>query len=330
MYNNYMFFRPSGPASQALTRLRRSPACKRFKVQTRGRGECTKLIIGIGQLHPVLSGRFERTQAKRIANVQSEIFTLCRHLSRKFDVMNFGQEGYSGSGLARLPQQMLSQLKAAAGDRRGVKRVLRSTALVWRKALHKGDTKKAETSAAALNGIALLQSLNAGVAMFPIEQKDVHSAIGESIARLQHEIKQIEGSSLYQSVQRKGGKGLSKEEYESAVMRNKLIKQFNKTIAHPDRDKAILREVIKHSDREVTVFILGTGHRSGFLTLSAKHLPEGYMLAWLTPPSLWWAKATIRRIGWVILIVAALLATHSLANAFSPLTNGDSAATLSI
>jgi hypothetical protein len=220
--------------------------------------------------------------------------------------MNFGQEGYSGKGLARLPQHMLSQLKSAAGDRRGVKRVLRSTAQTWRKALHKGDIATAETSAAALNGIALLQSLDRGVAMFPIEQKDVHSAIGESIARLQHEIHRIETSSLYQSVQRKAGKGLTKGEYESAVMRNKLIKQFNKTISHPERDRAILREVIKHSEKDVTVFILGTGHRSGFLTLSAKQLPEGYMLAWLTPPSLWWAKATLRRIGWAIIIIASI------------------------
>ena len=302
-----MLFGVSGPAVETLNQIRRSPACSKFKIHTRGRGECTKLIIGIGQVHPVLSGKFERYQARRIANVQSEIYEICRFLSRSNHVMSFGQEGYAGSGLARHPKQMLSQLKAAAGHRAGVKRVLRNTASIWRKALHRGDTKKATSSAAALSGIALLQALDRGVSMFPIEQADVHTAIGKNIAKLQHEIRQLERSSLYKSVQRKGGKGLSKEEYESAVMRNKLIKQFNKTIAHPQRDRAILREVIKHAKGDVTVFILGTGHRSGFLSLTKKNLPKGYVFAWLTPPSLWWWKATVRRILWAGIAVGVLL-----------------------
>ena len=306
-YNEHIFFRPSGPAVDTLKQLRKSSALNRFRVQTRGRGECTKLIIGIGQVHPVLSGKFERFQARRIANVQAEIFTVCRFFSRQHHVMSFGQEGYAGQGPARLPQETLKQLKKAAGDRTGVKRVLRSTASAWRKALHKGDAKKAASTSMTLNGIALLQALDKGVTMFPIEQKDVHSAIGQSINRLQHEIHQIETSSLFRSVQQKSGKGLTKEEYESAVMRNKLIKQFNKVIAHPERDRAIMREVIKHAKTDITVFILGAGHRSGFLTLAAKILPEGYVFVWLTPPGLWWWKATLRRIGWVIIVAAALM-----------------------
>lgn len=302
-----MFFRPSGPAVETLARLRRSRAFRKFKVQTRGRGECTKLVIGIGQVHPVLTGRFAAFQAKRIANVQSEIFEMCWYLSREHDVLSFGQEGYSGTGLARLPQEMLSQLKASAGHRRGVKRVLRRTATVWRKALNRGNDKKAAMSATALNGIALLQALDRGVHMFPIEQEDVHSAIGKSIAHLHHEIHQIETSTLYRSVQQKGGKGLTREEYESAQMRNQLIKEFNKTLAHPQRDKAILREVIKHAHSDITVFILGTGHRSNFLTLTAKSLPEDMLFVWLTPPSLWWWKAMLRRAGWIAIGIAALL-----------------------
>ncbi|MAE68326.1 MAG: hypothetical protein QF793_02850 [Candidatus Peribacteraceae bacterium] len=304
-----MFFRPTGPAADTLKRIRRSPPCRRFKVQTRGKGECTKLIIGIGQVHPVLSGKFERFQARRIANVQGEIFALSRFLSRELDVVSFGQEGYAGKGLARFPQDMLSRLKAAARRRKDVKRVLRTTASAWRKALHKGDQKKAKEQASALNAIALLQATNKGVTMFPIEQADVHSAIGEAIAHLQHEIGQLERSSLYQSVLQKRGKGLTKEEYESTVMRNKLIKQFNKTIAHPQRDRSILREVIKHSGKDITVFILGTGHRSGFLTLAAKELPEEYLLAWLTPPSLWWWKGMLRKIGWIAIIIVSVLST---------------------
>jgi len=121
-YNEHIFFRPSGPAVDTLKQLRKSSALNRFRVQTRGRGECTKLIIGIGQVHPVLSGKFERFQARRIANVQAEIFTVCRFFSRQHHVMSFGQEGYSGQGPARLPPDTLAQLKSAAGDRTGVKR----------------------------------------------------------------------------------------------------------------------------------------------------------------------------------------------------------------
>ena len=307
-----MFFRPSGPAVDTLKQLRHSHVLKRFRVQTRGRGNCKKLIIGIGQVHPVLSGKFERFQARRIANVQAEIFEISRFFLRKYDVESFGQEGYAGKGLARLPQETLTQLRAAAGNRKGVKRVLRSTASAWRKALHKGDIKKATTTSTSLNGIALLQALDKGVTMFPIEQKEVHSAIGQSIARLQHEISQLEMSTLYQSVQQKGGKGLTKEEYESAVMRNKLIKQFNKTITHPERDRAILREVIKHAQKDITVFILGAGHRSGFLTLASKSIPDEYLFVWLTPPSLWWWKAMLRRIGWVTIIIIFLLMLSSI------------------
>lgn len=302
-----MFFGPSGPAVELLCRIRSTSACARFRVQTRGKGECTKLIIGIGQVHPVLSGRFERFQARRIANVQSEIYEICRYFSRHNHVSSFGQEGFSGTGPARHHPHMLSQLKSAAGHRRGVKRVLRSTAFAWRKALHRGDTKKATSAAAALNGIALLQALDRGVTMFPIEQEQVHSAIGKNIAMLQHEIRQLEQSSLYQSVQRKGGKGLSKEEYESAHMRNKLIKQFNQNLADPERDKAILHEVLKHAHGDITVFILGAGHRTGFLNLTAKSLPKGYVFAWFTPPSLWWWKAMLRRAGWLLVLLLSVL-----------------------
>lgn len=302
-----MFFGPSGPAVELLHGICSSPACKRFKVQVRGKGECTKLIIGIGQVHPVLSGRFERYQARRIANVQSEIYEICRYFSRHKHVLSFGQEGFSGSGPARHHPHMLSQLKSAAGHRRGVKRVLRNTAFIWRKALHKGDTKKATSAAAALNGIVLLQALDRAVTIFPIEQEQVHSAIGKNIAMLQHEIRQLEHSSLYRSVQQKGGKGLTKAEYESAHMRNKLIKQFNCAIADPERDKAILHEVLKHAHGDMTVFILGAGHRTGFLHLADKTLPKGYVFAWLTPPSLWWWKAMLRRLGWFAIGVIVLV-----------------------
>lgn len=307
-----MLLQPSGPAADLLTQIKRSKAFKRSRIQTRGKGECNKLIIGIGQVHPVLTGRFERFQARRIANVQAEIFSLSRYLHDHHEVGSFGQEGYGGKGHARLQKDLLTELKSAAKNDRGVKPTLQLIAKKWRRALRKGKKDQIVALSSALNGLALLQALDSDVTIFPIEQADVHSAVGDAIVKLSRQISELEKSSTYQSVLRKGGKGLTTEEYKTALTRNKLIKQFNKTLAHPERDRAILREVLKHSDGPVTAFVLGTGHRSNFLTLAAKSLPDGYLLVWVTPPSLWWHKAMLKRITWIVLLGLMVLMVAAL------------------
>lgn len=307
-----MFFRPTGTAADTLSHIKKSKALKRCRIQTRGKGECDKLVIGIGQVHPILSGTFERFQARRIANVQAEIYALCSFFHSHYDVASFGQEGYSGAGHARFDAGMLTELKEAAKDPRGVKPVLKTIAARWRKSLRKGNQEKIATYSTALNGLALLQALEQNVAMFPIEQRDVHSAIGQTLDRLTKELKHIESSSAYRSASSKGGKGLTKEEYGVVLQRNKVIKQFNKTISHPERDRSILRQVLKHATDEVTVFVLGTGHRSGMLTLASKTLPEGYLFAWVTPPALWWMKSLTRKIGWILIVGIGVLMVVSL------------------
>ena len=302
-----MFFRPTGPAAESLHALKRKPGLKRLKFAVRGKGNCDKLIIGIGQVHPVLTGKFARFQARRIANVQAEIYEACNALYDFAHVTTFGMEGYSGKRKARFPKAFLLQMQMASGRRREVKSVLRGVANRWRKALNRGNENDTGTYASMLNALTVMQALHADVSMYPIEQADVHGAIGVAITQLQQEIAKIETSAAYRSCQKKGGKGLTQAEYEAAKTRNALVKQFNATLKHPERDRAILREVLKHADSPVTVFVLGTGHRSGMLSLTAKHLPDGYLFAWASPPSFWWKKAMLYRVGWVCIALMMLV-----------------------
>lgn len=301
-----MFFRPSGPAYEALQNIKRTKGLHRVRFRLRGKGKCTKLIIGIAQVHPVLSGRFAWYQARRIANVQAEIYEACRVLHDRVGVTSFGLEGYSGRGKARLPKEFLQEMNVASGDQKEVKRILRTAAKRWRRALHRGNNKDASTYATMLNALTVLQAAKDNVSVYPIEQAQVHGAIGQALTQLQQSIAEVEASSAYKRMQKKGGKGLTREEFEAAKVRNGLVKEFNKTIAHPERDRAILREVLKHAQSPVTVFVLGAGHRSGMLTLAAKHLPDGYLFAWASPPAFWWKKAMLYRAGWVLIVCALL------------------------
>lgn len=300
----------SGPATQTLRRLRRSTALRRWRIQTRGRGECIHLILGIGQVHPVLSGRFEWFQARRIATVQADIFELCRYLVKHYRVSSFGQEGLSsddsGPMRARMGDALLFEITHAIKDR-GVRHYLRTVATRWRKALRKGDREVAAHATAALNGLSVLQAVDPKVTIFPIERRDLHGAIGEAIDTLSREIQKVEASTAFQSAQRKGGKGLTKQEYKAALTRHALIKQYNKTLSHPERDRAIQKEVLKHMGDRMTVFVLGQAHHTNQLTFAARTMPDGVLFVWLTPPGLWWWQALLWRIGWAISIILLLM-----------------------
>lgn len=291
---------------RTLHQLKKAKPMRRVRRTVRGRGECRQLIIGIAQVHPVLSGKFERFQVRRIANVQAEIFSICRYLHDKHGVSSFGQEGYGGTGRARLPKKFLQHMRQSRGDKLAEKSTLKDAAYKWRKALHAGKTKESETYAAMLNALTVLQAVEPAVTVYPIEQADVHGAIGESLKALHIAIAEVESSKAYASAKRKKGKGLTQAEYDAAETRAGLIEQFNQVIRHPQRDKAILRQVLNHADGPITVFVLGAGHKSGMLKLAKKHLPAGTAFAWLEPPRLWWWKALLHRAFWGCIALSAM------------------------
>ena len=180
-------------------------------------------------------------------------------------------------------------------------------------ALKLGNEKEIVKYATVLNGVGILQALKSDVSVFPIEQKDVHGRIGEGISKLQDEMVRVEASKEYKSVQYKKGKGLTKKEYNAAMHRNALVKEFNRALAHPERNRSIFREVLEFSEHhDTTVFVLGQAHRSGILSLANTHLPSGTLFVWITPKELWWWKAMVNRVVWIstltVLIASALYA----------------------
>ena len=103
-------------AEDKLSELKESKALPRAKWHVCSNGKnLDRLVIGVGQLHPVPTGKFEAFQANRIAKVQAWIFDTLEYLYQKQGVKTFGQEGFSSGGSdlrkARLDDSILDQLK---------------------------------------------------------------------------------------------------------------------------------------------------------------------------------------------------------------------------
>jgi hypothetical protein len=300
-----------GKVADALRSLKHHPAFRRARFQIRsGRGEATHLLIGIGQIHPVLHGRFERFQARKIAKTQAWIFHACTALREQINVTSFGEEGLWAGGdgsMLRISDELLRPWRDAAKDHEGVQSFLRKTAQRWRRALKRGNQRAAQTEATALNGLALLQALDPQVSVFAYERREIHGVIGAQIAGLHRDIDRIESSAAYQSVRTKNGRGLTRAEYEAAVKRHLLIKAFNKVLLSPERDRLIFKDLLKvAAARDVTVFILGQGHRIRQLRLAKDNLPPGTVFCWITPPQLWFWEAMLRWITVAIVVSAGL------------------------
>lgn len=306
-------FRPSGPAYDLVLRLRQSRSARRARWDVRWKRGRTvrRLILGVGQVHPVLHGRFDFFLARRIALVQAWIFDVLNHLFLEYGVRSFGQEGFSAEGggtvRARIDASVLAEFKKELQGHGSAKSVLKRVAQRWRRALKRGSVTETERAATAFNALTLLQAFHAQVTVFPLEQRDVHGRVYEGIVHLQHEIARIESTAAFRAVEQKGGKKLTSEEYAAAILRNKLVKEFNALLAHPERDRSILRQVLEHMEGPLTVFILGNAHRRNILKLVREHIPDDVLFVWLTPPALWWWEAVMRRVGWGLTLGICLL-----------------------
>ena len=305
-------FKKEGVAVDKINQLKAVVELKRARIDLRSinRKGLKRLIIGIGQIHPIAKGRFAYLEARRIGKVQAWIFDLCRLLSMKFGVKSFGQEGFSlpGGGVirARIDSTIINDLKRTLEKHSSTGEVLLKVTNEWRKSLKRKDKEEIFKAIAKLNGLALLQAIDPHVTVFPIEQMAVHGIIGENLNRLQKEIGALEKTSEFKSYRRKGGKKLTKNEYTIAVQRNALIKEYNKMLKHPDRERSILREVLEHADQPVTAFALGQGHCHELLKLARSHMPEDVLFAWITPPQLWWWQTMFKRAGWIFLIAVLI------------------------
>jgi hypothetical protein len=274
-----------------LAALRQSPVFGHARIEQSSCRSPSRLIIGIGQLHGVGQGRFERFQARRIAAIQAWIFEACAWFANQ-GVLAFGQEGFSRPGeeafYGRLPADALKELKEAVREPAGVRRYLRRTASRWHTALRRGDTREVNRCLKGLNALSLLQALDERVVVFPLEQQDVHGPLSEALQALHARLERIERQPAYQSVIQKHGKGLTREEYTLAVEQQSLVQEYNAVLKDPQRDEAILEEILRYADQSpVTVFILGQGHKQAMKALMKQHLPSDTAFAWITPPTLW-------------------------------------------
>jgi hypothetical protein len=229
-------------------------------------------------------------------------------LGRDHGVRSFGEEGLSlhgdGSDEARLNEAVLAPLRAAAqSDPRAF---LRAAAGRWRKALLRKKYDEASHEALQLNALTVLQAVHGDVTVFPIEQQAVHGTLGSQLHQLQDTLATVERSPAFQSVVRKGGRNLTREEFDAANKHKDVVTMLSATLRHPERDRAILREVLEHAEnKHLTVFLLGQAHRSGMLRLAKEHLPSDILFVWITPPQLKSGGGVLKLIGW--LAVAGIL-----------------------
>lgn len=304
------FQKRSGAAMHRLEELQKLRELKRAKldIRSRRRQNLDRLVIGIGQVHPVLTGRYNFWQARQIAKVQGWIFELCQILLQKYKVHSFGEEGYSedGAGVfrSRLHPSILSEFRKVIHEHKLTESFLLDTAQDWRRALKRGNQKEVQRTHTALNALTLLQATHDRVTVFPIEQKDVHGRIGEALKHLQQQIAAVEETGAFQRARSKQGKKLTKEEYDAASKRNVLIKEFNRILNDPERERSILREVLEHADNvPITVFLLGNAHKKRFLKLAKAHVPDDVAFVWVTPPALSaWQKRYMRKAAVVIVL----------------------------
>jgi hypothetical protein len=297
-------FQARGPAQTLLRSILEDPAFRRCRVTRTGRADASRLVVALGQVHPVLRGRYEKFQARRIAMVQAWIYRAALCLLERHGLHAFGQEGLSFEGVRggkfRMEGALLDDIRRAL-QRSVPENFLRQTAVEWRRALRSGDGRTASRTVATLNGLTLLQAVHGDAALFPIEQRSVHGTITAAIDALQQRIARAEASAVYQASRSKGGKNLTKQEYAAAMERNTLVKEWNALLKHPERDRAIFREIVEAAgDQVLTVFVLGEGHRSGMLRLAKREGPSDMLFVWVTPKALWWWKTMLVRSGWII------------------------------
>ncbi len=319
--------RTHGPALETLDALKFAKAFPGGRVE----GVCSSLkakhlIIGIGQVHPVLSGRFGGMQARAIGVAQGWIYRACAALVKYARVDTFGQEGFGsddGSPFrARTNEGLLDQIRAEMGGPGGEGSYLKAVAQRWRSALARRDTQKAGLEAFKLNGLTVLQARDERVAIFPIEHRAIHGAVGENIHRLQGLINQVESTDAYRGALGKGGKNLTKEEYQAIVQRNDLIHAFNVAISSPERDRAMFQAIVEQAEIErkrrqdqpgqvLAAFVLGAAHRRGFLQLAKEYLPDDMIFIWVTPAPLLFMRRLRDAIMAAILLAILLLGIAS-------------------
>jgi len=312
-YTGIVLGRHKGPAWEFMRLLRKSKPCKgsQFKYRATGK-QPDRVVIGIGQIHPVLKGHFVGRYAKQIARAQAAVFTVCHYLYKKGGITSFGQEGFSvTAGRAvekRIDADVIQDLMKDVYGHKGPKKILLKLSKKWRKALRKKDQEEVIRTATALNALTLLQAVEEKVTVFPIESREVHSAISDELNALHDETEKIRTSAAFQSARKKNGKELTKEEYDAVMKHNKLAKQFETLIRSAKRDEAILSNVLQYSEgKHVTVFVLGQGHKKAMLRLAKKTCPPEVLFVWMTVKPLRKLRMTLLRyigvfVGLIILV----------------------------
>ncbi|MBP9773117.1 MAG: hypothetical protein KBD00_00625 [Candidatus Peribacteraceae bacterium] len=312
-----------GPAFTELDHLRSEKFFPGAYVYGVARSRNVKrLIIGIGQAHPVLSGRISFFAQREIAACQYWILQCCKRLHENQGVRAFGQEGLSydkrNPTLMRLQEDILASIRRQLEQAGSDESFLREAGKRWTKALRGSDTSNIASQALSLHALTLLQALYPTVGLFALEEMSVHHAITTQINVLEIEIARAEAMPAFKKAMGKEGRGLNKEEYSAMKNRNALAQRWNALLASPQRDNALWQNVELHAkgapDGIAAVFVLGEGHREHFLQLVQHVLPPDALFVWVTPaPLLFWQRVKwtgLVTFGLGLLILAGLIFKH--------------------
>ncbi len=307
------FQRPHGEAWNTVKTVLQSSLMRRTKVTYRYKGLFQKkLVIGIGQIHPVLRGRFENFLVKKIAKTQHWIFQCTEMLHKNLHVRFFGREGFGSMNRdytqTRISSETKTSIIQSIEKNHSLLRHFHEASKVWQKNARRNQQEESAKAMMLFDSLTVLQALYPHTGIFPLEDSHIHGTISEKINIIQNEIVKIEQSKPFQDAKKNNGKNLTKEAYDAVRKRNKQIDEFHALLKSPERDHEIFERILGASKNQpITVFVLGNAHQSSMLKLAKKNIDRETLFLWITPPQLWWWQNICKKIGWSILFAATLI-----------------------
>lgn len=315
-----------GKSYHLIKKLKKSSCFKwaRFDVYMPKKGS-DKLVIFLGQIHPVLTGKVYWFTAKNIGKTQSRLYTYYDELYKHFGVGEFGEEGVTcdqQQGFFRyrlhdlkhnLAYEDYSHLEEGKMSFSRIRNILVKLATKWQKVLKRNpqNPQLVQPHASLISGARLFSVKNDKVVFYAVEGERAYSFTLKHITRLQKEIHDLEHDFYFKKARGKKFRNLTQEEYNVAKKYGDKVKTFNNVLKAPIRDEATLKVCLDHIDRSpLVVFTMGIGHRRNYLKLvNGLFKKQGVSFVIITPPEVWFWKFVIQSLKWgsLLFLLIALI-----------------------
>jgi len=305
-----------GKSYQILQYLKKSSTFKRahFRVYIPNK-HSKKVIIALGQVHTVLTGRISGRTAKKIAKNQARLYMYYRYFFRKIKIAFFGEEGVTHqvtSGLFRYNLDGLNQslstmekeyIKSGKGDYGGLKKILIRLSLKWQSMLSMFQNSPAQVSpyANVVSGATLYSLENSDVSFFAIEGEKSYRFVLNKITSLEQDISRAKSDFAFKEAVAKGYKKLTQNEYNAVKICNAKVKLFNQILGSTLRDEATLQSFKDRLlNQDVLVYTIGMAHEKNLFKLANGMLKDDNIsLIMIMSPELWFWKAVLK---WIKLV----------------------------